>query len=151
MGVSYYVYIGPYIQAPNPEKEGVEEFQGCPKHKKPSSDKFCNQCGAAIKLISVPSMKRINFDTYEEFKDSLCELYDEYCPNNMKDIAIFKPNKGKFGQEFSAYHYSIVPMNETIMTNEVARMKSTFAKEIERIVEVFGKAEVKWGVIAYSS
>jgi hypothetical protein len=151
MGTSYTVYLGPYIEAPNPLKASKREFHGCPKHMTPSSDKFCNKCGAAIKLLSVPSTSRASLDTYKEFDDSLWELGDDCRPNEKQDFAIFQPNKGKFGLKFRAYDAEVVPLNETIIVGDVTRFKTVFAKEIERIKKVFGSAEVKWGAIAYAS
>lgn len=151
MGVSYYVYIGPFIEAPNPKKASSREFFGCPKHKTPASDKFCNRCGAAIQLVSVPSLERIEFDTYEEFHDSLDIVHRDNLPENKEDFMIFQPNRGKLGKRFSAYDSSLIEMNETVMLDEVNRMRTEFAKEIARLAEVFGKAEVKWGAIAYAS
>lgn len=151
MGVSYTVYLGPYIEAPNPLKPSKREFHGCPKHMTPSSDKFCSKCGEPIKLLSVPSKGRVEFNVYEEFDDSLAELHEECRPSEKQDVAIFQPNKGKFGLRFRAYDAEVVPLNETVILDEVNRMKSTYAKEIERIKEVFGSAEVKWGAIAYAS
>jgi hypothetical protein len=151
MGTSYTVYLGPYIEAPNPLKASKREFHGCPKHMTPSSAKFCTECGTAIKLLSVPSTSRADFNTYKEFNDSLWELGDDDRPSEKADSAIFAPNKGKFGFRFRAYDAEIVPLNETIIVGDVSRFTTVFAKEIARIKEVFGSAEVKWGAIAYAS
>jgi len=156
MGVSYYVYIGPYIEAPNPKKKANREFHGCRNdkchmHNQPASDKFCSTCGKEIGLVSVPDLRRMEFDVYEECDDRLSLVYPENLPDDKKDFAIFQPNQGKFGMRLSAYDPEVCELNESVMMNELSRFHTFFAKDIARIKEVFGKAEVKWGVIAYAS
>lgn len=153
MSVSYSVYVGPYLEAPNPEKPSMEQFNGCVNDKcknehRRSSDIFCPQCGKKCGTVSVTSTSRIDFDVYEECDERLSKVSNEDMPS---DLAIFEPNKGKFGRRFSAYDSSIVELNETIIADEVSRFKSFFTKDIARIKEVFGKATVKWGVVAYAS
>jgi len=156
MGVSYFVYVGPYIEAPNPEKVRPREFHSCPdkkcrNYKKEMSEKFCPRCGTAITLITVQSVKRAEFDVYSECKDRLSDVHSDYLPHEKRDSAIFQPNQGKFGQRFVAYDSNIVAFNETMIADEMSRFKTFFAKDIDRIKEVFGNAIVQWGVVAYAS
>lgn len=117
------------------------------------SEKFCPRCGAAITLITVQSVKRASadFDVYEQCNDRLCDVHYDFLPDDKQESAIFKPNQGKFGQTFSAYDSNIISYNETMIADEIARFKSFFAKDIDRIKEVFGNAVVQWGVVAYAS
>ena len=156
MGVSYNVYLGPYIQAPNPEKEYPREFHSCPNkkcpyHKREMSSKFCDRCGTPIALITVQSKKRADFDVWEECGSRITDVHEDRLPENKKDFAIFLPNQGNFGNRFEAYESSVVEVNETVMIDEVKRFEAHFKKDIARIAEVFGKVEMKWGAIAYVS
>ena len=156
MGVSYYVYIGPYIQAPNPEKVHPHEFHSCSNkacrnHTREMSSKFCDKCGTPIALLTVQSTKRIDFDVWEQCGDRLEDVYVSYLPPDKRDFAIFLPNQGKFGNRLEAHDSTVLELNETIMIDEVNRFEVYFQKDIARIAEVFGKSEVKWGVVAYES
>jgi len=158
MGVSYSVYLGPFIEAPNPKKVCPREFHSCPTkkcrhHKNEMSEKFCPECGTAITLITVQSVKRVSddFDVYEEFDDRLCDVHSDNLPPEKQDSAIFNPNQGKFGQRFEAYDSNIIAYNETMIADEISRFKTYFAKDIDRIKEVFGNAAVQWGAVAYAS
>jgi len=158
MGVSYSVYLGPYIEAPNPVKLHPREFHSCPNrkcydHKTEMSDKFCPRCGTEVALITVQSKKRTSskFDVYKEFNDRLYSVHEEFLPHDKQDFVIFKPNQGKFGNRFEAYDSSIIAFNESMILDEVSRFKSHFSKDIDRIKEVFGDAVVRWGVVAYAS
>lgn len=154
MSISYSVYIGPYLEAPNPEKPSMEQFNGCLNDKcrnghKRSSDVFCPCCGKKCGTVSIPSTSRIDFDVYAECDGRLSDVFcGEYLPPSKKDYVYFQPNTGKFGQRFSAYDASIVEFNERIPVDEVSRFNSFFAKDIARIKKVFGDAKVKWGAIA---
>lgn len=156
MGVSYYVKLGPYIEAPNPKQnssKGVHACtkQGCSKQGKETADAFCPQCGTKVGVVQKPIQKRIDFDVYGETDGRLTDIHPERLPNEKKDSAIFIPNQGKFGIEFGDWEAAVVEFNETVMMNDITRFKQTFATDITRIQEVFGKAEVKWGAIAYAS
>lgn len=156
MGISYDGYLGPYIQAPNPEKSHSREFHSCPdkvcrNHKREMNSKFCDHCGMPIALITVQSMQRVDFDIWKECDDRLVDVRTYNLPPNKRDFAIFLPNQGKFGNRFEAYEPVVLEFNETVMIDEVIRFYAYFQKDIARIVEVFGKAEMKWGVVAYAS
>jgi hypothetical protein len=156
MGVSYYVYIGPFIEAPNPEKPSFKEYFGCPNkecrnYNKHFAEKFCASCGTQIKLLKVPDLVRQKFDVYDEFDDKLAALSHDYLPDEKKDVAIFYPNQGKFGVNFSAYDCEVMEMSQASIVDNTKRFVETHVKEIGRIKDVFGKAEVKWGVLAHAS
>jgi uncharacterized Zn finger protein (UPF0148 family) len=156
MGVSYYVKLGPYVECPNPVRTIPREYHACGnekcnKHKKETADVFCPQCGEKVKKLTKNSQKRLSFDVYEEFKDTMYDVHPERLPQEKQNSAIFLPNQGDFGQTFGDYAEVVLELNETVMLDEVARFKAAFEKEINRLQAVFGKAEVKWGVVAYAS
>ncbi len=158
MGVSYYVYVGPFVEAPNAERPFPTKYMGCgtvgcDNLKKESTEKFCPKCGKPIKECEKNSVVRPsrNFYTYDEFDDRLTRIHEENLPNDKQNVAVFQPNIGKFGQTFSAYDSSVVSLNESAIADEISKFNKFFAKDIDRIKEVFGKVEVKWGVVAYAS
>lgn len=158
MGVSYYVFVGPFVEAPNAEIPIPRKYMGCGTtgcdyRKKESTEKFCPKCGNPIKQCEKTSVMRPSrdFDGYEELGDRLTRIHEENLPDDKQNVAVFQPNTGKFGQKFSAYDSSIVALNESIIADEMNRFNAFFAKDIARIGEVFGKVEVKWGVVAYAS
>jgi hypothetical protein len=158
MGVSYYVYVGPFIEAPNSERTTISKYMGCGTKdcancNKESTAKFCSNCGQPIKQCEKNSIIKPSnhFDVYEECDERLHSIGEEDLPSDKTNVAVFQPNQGKFGHRFSAYDPSVVALDKTVIDDETTRFNVFFAKDIARINEVFGKAEVKWGVIAYTS
>lgn len=158
MSVDYHVYVGPYIQVYNPPKKTTEEYHGCNNHKcskyqEHNSAKFCAQCGEAITLLKKPTKEPIDFDCYEEFDDKLTELFRENAVDGKPDCQFFGPNQGKIGNHFYAYDTTLIEINETIVIDQLNRLRTTFAKEIKRLEEVFGKQHVivSWGICGYAS
>ncbi len=84
-------------------------------------------------------------------KRMLIYIHSENLPEEKQDSAIFIPNQGKFGEYFGAYDATVVELTALTIADDISRFKTMFSKEITRIKEVFGKAEVKWGAIAYAS
>lgn len=158
MGLYYYVHVGPYIEAPNPLKAITREAnactnENCSKHKKETSDAFCSQCGSKIGIIIKNTNKRVSdtFSVYEECKERLCEVHREWLPDDMQNVAIYLPNLRGFNLTFGDKEATVVNYNETVMLDQVARFNETFKDDIAKIQTIFGKAEVKWGVVAYAS
>jgi hypothetical protein len=158
MGVSYSVFIGPFIEAPDAERPTVVKYNGCgtdgcKNRKKESTEKFCPSCGQPIKQCERNSLVKPSqkFDYWKEFNDRIVFIHEDNRPCDKQDVAVFMPNQGKFGQRFEAYDCSIVALDGNVIAAETTRFNEFFAKDIARIREVFGKAEVKWGAIAYTS
>lgn len=158
MGVSYNVYLGPYIQVHNPKQDHKKSVRCCPEpacdnNGIPITAKFCSICGSKIIDCKVPVRERLEFYAYEETKDRLYELSSEYPPDGKEDYIFFTSNVGKIGRHFSAYDTHLEALNETVLTSEVQQFKQKFDKDIERLNEVFGKdaVQILWGVIAYAS
>ena len=158
MGVSYHVYVGPYLQIHNPPKQTVKEYYGCPNNtcrdkNKFCSSKFCPSCGTAIMLLQIPDQKPITFDTYEECKDRLSKAFYEDKPNDLKDYLILTPNLRGFGKHFSAYDAEAIELGTTHAIEEMTKFTTAYADDIIRIKEVFGTnaVAIKYGVIAYAN
>lgn len=153
MGASYYVYVGPYIQAYNPEKMGSEEYYGCARCKQAMSTKYCPICGSTVILLTRPNQQRITFDTYKETDDRLSSFSDYSVPSDRKNFTLFEPNKGKFGHRFSGWESQIVDLVDATIKTELERFLQFFDKDIKRLKEVFGNdaVDVKWGIIGYAS
>jgi len=159
MGVSYSVYVGPYIQVHNPERETVEKYYGCPNQKKCSkagaaaSGKFCGQCGTAITLLKKPAKERIDFNLWDECDDRLSQAFSEYPPHGKDDYQFFVPNVGKIGTHFSAYDSSLVELYAEKIMEDTKALETKFSADLETLRKKFGKSSVvvRWGVIAYAS
>jgi len=157
MGVSYYVYLGPYIQVHNPKKERKTKMLCCPEpacgnNGTHISSKFCSLCGSKIIECQVPVNKRIDFDCYEQFNDRLAELSAEYPPDGMEDYMILTPNQGKIGRHFHAYDTKLEAFTEKTITEEIVKMITTFKSDLDKLKKTFGdkNVEYKWGVLAYA-
>ena len=158
MGLYYYVHVGPYIEAPNSIKVGTREVKACTngscgKQKKETTDAFCSQCGHKIGTVTKNTNQRISdtFSVYEECGERLTEVHREWLPENKQDSAIYLPNLNGFNKTFGDREPSVVDFNETVMLEQVNRFKDNFKDDIAKLQHLFGKAEVKWGVVAYAS
>jgi hypothetical protein len=159
MGVSYHVYVGPYITVYNPEKPATEEVHACgnPKCKRfedPCSAKYCSDCGIEIKLIEVPTTERVDmWDILIEMDDSLSNACGEYKSKELEDYNILIPNKrADFAHHFSAYDTEVIQTSgATVQEDESAFLKQ-YKKEIEILQKKFGDKNVNvvWGVVAYA-
>lgn len=158
MGVSYNVYVGPYIEVHNPPKSSFEEYHGCSSKKcqsfnQRSSSKFCPHCGSSIVLIKKSITAKVNFDCFNECDDRLSEMFQEYPFAEKKNYSFFVPNVGKLGRHFYAYDTELAEISSEEVVNQVKQMDTAFSKDIDKMRKVFGDAAVKlrWGVMGYSS
>jgi len=153
MSVSFQVYVGPYIEAPNPKRTSPRSIRCCPnkscgKHKKESGDEFCPKCGQKIQIITIQSVKRIDFQALDE--DRLFHIHPDWLPPQHEDTAIFQPNQGHFGHHFDRDDARIMAITASMMDEEISRFQRHFVKDIDEVKAAFGDATVKWGVLAYS-
>jgi hypothetical protein len=156
MGTDYHVYVGPYIEAHNPEKDSFLERYGCPNdkchlHKREASSKFCPSCGTGIALVSVPQKTRIRFDAYAECDERICESF-HYMPEGKEDYNVFVSNTKGHGQHLDGY-CNIVPVDVETVKSQLDKFKVDFAADIDKVKAAFGEAAVKvyWGVLSYTS
>lgn len=76
MGYNTTVYVGPYVKVYLPEVDSTEDIMTCPEndcsnHGKRVSSKFCDKCGAEIKLV--PFIRKKSFNIYQALEDRIDE------------------------------------------------------------------------------
>jgi hypothetical protein len=160
MSVDYTTYVGPYIQVHNPKRATTEEYhtcsnKSCRNHKAKMCEKFCAECGSAIKLVSFPCEASLDFDVYNEFEDKLAEALTEYKPKDLEDFHFFIGNKKgspgiSFDPKTDCYVRELPQLN---IEKETGVFSTMFKKEIARLKEFFGAdaVQIKWGVLDWAS
>lgn len=158
MSTDYYIHVGPYIKVYNPKRNSSKTVNTCvnttcKKHKQNiyGNDKFCSECGNQIKMSEFSCMAALQFDIYEEFKDTLAKVIREYKPIELMDYQFFVGNtKGTPSKRICV---SESEGESQIMFDKITDDCLTFCdmyrKEINRLYEVFGKdnVSVKFGVL----
>lgn len=158
MSIDYNTYVGPYIEVYNPEKDSTEEYHSCPNkkctnHTKDISAGFCSECGSKIERMSRKCKERVDFDTWEEFDDSICEVLCGYKPDGCENFMYLVSNVGKIGLNLDGRNPSINEIDCGKPLVEIFDFKSIKKKEIDRLKEVFGtdNVKIKWGVLVWCS
>lgn len=160
MGVSYYTYVGPYIDIINTKQTIVETYRGCnmpscKEFKFERTAKFCSHCGS--KIVDIPKCveKNVLLDYYEELNERLSEICGEYKPDQYEDHLLLISNcKEAPGKRFNAfYDNGILPVDSNTIAKELKNFRTFHEKEIEYITNKFGKDNVKviWGVIVWTN
>lgn len=158
MGVSYYIYVGPYILVHNPPQPDKEEYHSCSnkkckQHGQPLHAKFCSECGKEIKLLSFPNTKRVDlYDTITDLDDTLSEACTEYPPDNYEDHNFLIPNKKGNGEHFRAYDTTVINLDPDAVSEQCHKFSHDYDKELRVLRNLFGEKNVMldFGVIAYS-
>lgn len=156
MGVSYYIYIGPYVEVYNPLKPIDQEYHSCPSkgcsnHTKPISDGYCPKCGTKIGRLIRKVNERIHFDVYREFGDgTLRDVHNDFGENNYMRF-LDNAHRGLHHLHIDAEYDSVNDFTDKNPSEVVDEYKKLRSKEIARLQEVFGNdnVTVKWGVINY--
>jgi len=159
MGTDYHTYIGPFVTAHNPPKQGKKEYYGCNhplcrKYMTESSSNFCPGCGSTIGLVSVTCTEVRHFDVYSECDEKLQKVHTDYFSKDQQDYEIYIPNiKGSWKRLNSCSDGGFYSFNETVVADETSRFMGMFKKELEKICKFFGpnKVAYHWGVIQYTS
>ncbi len=156
MSIDYSVHVGPYIVVHNPPVETTEEYhscptKGCPNHKRHMSEKFCPACGSGIRVVQFPTKAPKDFDVYKEFDSRLCEAFCDGGPEDLKDAMVFLSDEKGHDVVFDPTNELVdIDLRAVNMPESLDRFQEAFAKEIQRLKEVFGEqaVELRWGVIS---
>jgi hypothetical protein len=160
MGVSYNVYIGPYIEVSGKkEKITIKVDRLCVKHPgiKQEKNKFCSECGSEI--IGVDREERKTLTPAEYFyKNDNGEMSDRiWSPEGMNDV--FISNRRVPGSiRINTYDDGFFTIHDLSDANHImSTQKSWFfqehKEEITLLTKMFGEENisVKWGVVSYYS
>lgn len=102
MGYNSTVYVGPYVKVYLPKVDNTEEIMTCPEKncsnhgKRSGSSKFCDKCGAEIKLVSF--IRKESFNIHQVLYDLSIEdnffvvTQEEIGSKKPDDFVLFLPN-----------------------------------------------------------
>lgn len=159
MGVSYNVYIGPYIHVSgNKEETIVKVDRLCVKHPgiKQEKNKFCSECGSEI--VNVDREERKTYTPSEYFHRNADENVFEriWSPEHMDNTFMSRrrvPDSihiDSYGGDFpSAYDLS----DDSHIMSQVSWFFQEHKNELDLLRKMFGEENVsiKWGVVSYYS
>lgn len=159
MGVSYHVYIGPYIHVSGGKEETIVKVDRlCVKHPgiKQEKNKFCSECGTEI--INVDREERKTYTPSEYFHRNADEDVFEriWSPENMNNTFMSgrrvpdSINIDSYGGDFpSAYDLS----DANCIMSQVSWFFQEHKEDICLLRKMFGEENVsiKWGVVSYYS
>ena len=160
MGVSYHVYIGPYIHVSGGKEETIVKVDRlCVKHPgiKQDKNKFCSECGTEI--INVDREERKTYTPSEYFHRNADEdVFDRlWSPERMDNT--FIPNRevpdsiriDSYGGGFPS-SLDLSDANH-IMSTQKSWFFQEHKNELNLLTKMFGEenVSVKWGVVSYYS
>jgi len=160
MGVSYNVYIGPYIEVSgNKEEIIVEVDRLCVKHPgiKQEKNKFCSECGSEI--VSVDREIRKTYTPSEYFHGNADDnFFDKiWSPERMDNIFISNRRFpvsvliDSYDGDFSSV-YDLSDSNH-LMSTQKSWFFQEHQEELNLLTKMFGEenVNVKWGLVTYYS
>lgn len=159
MSVSYYVYVGPYVEINNPVQDTETKYHSCSNskcqmRKKEMSSQFCPHCGAKVTLQSFPTKKRSDmYDACE--KVGIDEnLFFRAPMEGISDKLFLTCNQKLLPREtnFASWEEGVTEMEDIDVAKEKAAFDDIYHKDMELLREFFGRDNVivKWGVLQYA-
>lgn len=163
MGVSYYTYLGPYIEARNSQEDVIKQRRSCTNvkckrrgdHIYDQAVKFCDQCGTAIGDVTYKEAapKVSAWEIAEENKLSV--MSTEYVNEVPKGTDIFVGNIRSDGRKFSqnARESRMVEVTAQLIVDETVAFIKQYETGIAALKAAYGEANVsvKWGLVQYAN
>lgn len=158
MGVSYNVYIGPYIKCINAKMETFEERVWCPRCHIDIKSQFCPRCGIAQETYEKPITDWVVDDgkVYDAFATAGLEYYDTLCileiDGSEKEEVFYTSNvKGSPGLGFDPKQEFGIIIEEVDPVEDKAKMLESCQKAIVVLKGLYGEdnVSVEWGVVSY--
>lgn len=160
MGVSYNVYVGPYVEITgNKELVTAKIKRQCPNHTNTNqhNNKFCSECGSLIESVEYDEKTNVTPAEYF-FKNCDDNIYDRiWSPEGLQNIFLSNcdvPDLIIIDSYMGKYHnVNEIEDPENLSLTQRSWFFQEHKKEINTFIEMFGteNVKVKWGVISYVS
>lgn len=160
MGVSYNVYVGPYVEITG-DKEivTIKINRFCAEHPdlKQEKNKFCSECGSLITESEYEEKKTVSPVRY--FNDNVgYEVWDRiWSPENLENIFLSNrdvPGLIMIDSYMGKYHnVNEIEDPEHLSLTQRSWFFQEHKEDIDIFIKMFGgeNVKVKWGIISYVS
>lgn len=159
MGSKKYAKLGPYVLCTNSPATRMVDVStcsnsACNKHGMTLYTKFCDLCGAQIRLMALsrPSVKVSRDQVYDKIGDNL-SLYGRDDGVAVHNTDVYRGNTNWYGSLSSHSEddpgvYEVTPEQ---IAAELEKFQAFYAVELRDLRDLYGQGNVtvKWGLVVY--
>lgn len=158
MGMSYNVYVGPFLRVPTFRKDvPVPSYQctGCGNKKVDKSTPFCPKCGNPVQNTPVTQSQLViprPYDLADEFNEKMFIAESGYSMAKHVGYVDWMPNRRGFGTTLHSYEDSeALILSQTDRDAALAHFVANHQSLVDAAEALFGvKVQVLYGAVPYS-